>query len=78
MKKTSLFLCIFLSIAFCKKEADKTVVEKQFLFTDSLTGTELYETPETTGKIFTTIPHATKVELSPDNPSYTMEKDSLQ
>lgn len=75
MKKTSLFLCIFLSIAFCKKEADKTVIEKQFLFTDSLTGTELYETPETTGKIFATIPHATRVELSPDNPSYTIQPD---
>ncbi len=75
MKKTSLFLCIFLSVTVCKKETDKSVNEKQFLFTDSLTGTELYETPETTSPIFESIPHATKVELLPDNPAYTIQPD---
>ena len=74
MKNILLILYLFLSVSYCKKEPDKVVSEKQYLYTDSLSGTSIYETPETTSSILESIPHATKVEIIPareSSPSLT-------
>lgn len=76
MKNILLILYLFLSVSYCKKEPDKVVSEKQYLYTDSLSGTSIYETPETTSSILESIPHATKVEIVPENPAYTIQPDT--
>ena len=76
MKKTLLYVLLIFSFFYCKKENENSLPKpKQYLYTDSLTGTILYETPETGSRILETIPHANKVELVPENPSYTIERD---
>ncbi|HMV41474.1 MAG TPA: SH3 domain-containing protein [Leptospiraceae bacterium] len=75
MKKVILLILI-LSLLHCKKEVEKPKNEIQFLFTDSLTGTNLYENPEPDSNIISSIPHATKVEILPENPAYTITKEN--
>ncbi|MBP9886396.1 MAG: SH3 domain-containing protein, partial [Leptospiraceae bacterium] len=76
MKLFFLYLLIFLSFSLCKKENDNPNIEKQYLFTDSLTGIQLYENPYMESTIITTISHATKVEILPENPAYTIQKEN--
>ncbi|MBK8396569.1 MAG: hypothetical protein IPL26_15220 [Leptospiraceae bacterium] len=74
MKKTIVYTLLIICLFQCKKENAKPK-PIQYLFTDSLTGTLLHLTPEPGSPILESIPHASKVELFPENPSYTIERE---